>query len=152
MQRKAIEEAVKEVLGKEPQIKFETAPELVSGIELTLNGQKLAWSIADYPTSLEKSIDELIKGKPRPESGSEPEENAKIPPDLKVSPKPEKTESKSDSEPDIAGSKTTGSKTNSNPTSSSSFNSNSNSNSHSNSDSDKMKLKNDSKPNKSVET
>jgi len=139
-QRKAIEEAVKEVLGKELQIKFETAPELVSGIELTLNGQKLAWSIADYLTSLEKSIDELIKEKPKPETGSGPEKNTKMASDLEVSPKQEKTELKSDFEPDIAGSKTTESKMNSSSTSSSSSNS------------DKMELKNESKPNKSVET
>lgn len=136
-QRKVIEEAVKEVLGKDPQIKFETAPELVSGIELTLNGQKLAWSIADYLTSLEKSIDELIKEKPRPESGSEPEKNTKIPSDLNVSPKPEKIELSSESKSDSTGSKTTESKMNSSSTS----------NSSSNSNSDKMELKNESKPN-----
>jgi F-type H+-transporting ATPase subunit b len=33
---------------------FETAPDLISGIELTTNGQKVAWSIADYLASLEK--------------------------------------------------------------------------------------------------
>lgn len=104
-QRKAIEEAVKEIIGKEVQIKFETAPELVSGIELTLNGQKLAWSIADYLTSLEKSIDELIKENPRPKAGSEPEKNTKIASDLKISPKPENTELNPESEPDSTGTK-----------------------------------------------
>jgi len=32
---------------------FETEPDLISGIELNVNGQKVAWSIADYLTSLE---------------------------------------------------------------------------------------------------
>ena len=118
-QRKAIEETVKEVIGKELQIRFETAPELVSGIELTVNGQKLAWSIADYLTSLEKSIDELLKEKPKSETDSEPEKNTKIASDLKVSPKQEKTELKSDSEPDTAGSETTEPKMNSNSNSNS---------------------------------
>ncbi len=141
-QRKAIEEAIKEVLGKEPQIKFETAPELVSGIELTVNGQKLAWSIADYLTSLEKSIDELLKEKPKSETSSEPEKSTKIASDLQVSPKQEKTEIKSNSEPDTAELKTSEPKTNSSSTSSS----------NSNSDSDKMEVKSESKMNKPAET
>ena len=55
--------AIKETLGSETQVKFETAPDLVSGIELTMNGQKLAWSIADYLTSMEKGVDDLLKKK-----------------------------------------------------------------------------------------
>ena len=39
----------------EAQVQFETAPEVVSGIELSSNGQKVAWSIADYLATLEKS-------------------------------------------------------------------------------------------------
>jgi F-type H+-transporting ATPase subunit b len=42
-------------------IRFETAPELISGIELTTNGQKVAWSIADYLASLEQGVAELLK-------------------------------------------------------------------------------------------
>jgi F-type H+-transporting ATPase subunit b len=50
---------------------FETAPDLISGIELTTNGQKVAWSIADYLASLEKGVGELLKDartslKPKP--------------------------------------------------------------------------------------
>ena len=44
-------------------LRFETAPDLVSGIELTANGQKVAWSIADYLASLEKGVGELLKEK-----------------------------------------------------------------------------------------
>jgi len=57
------EAAIKETLGTETQVQFETAPDLVSGIELTVNGQKVAWSIADYLASLEKGNDELLKVK-----------------------------------------------------------------------------------------
>ena len=41
-------------------------PDLISGIELTTNGQKVAWSIADYLASLEKGVDELLKEKDKP--------------------------------------------------------------------------------------
>jgi F-type H+-transporting ATPase subunit b len=62
-QRDLVKKTIKETLGMEVRARFETAPDLVSGIELTANGQKVAWSIADYLTSLEKSIDEFLKEK-----------------------------------------------------------------------------------------
>ena len=62
------EGAIKETLGTETQVRFETAPDLISGIELTTNGQKVAWSIADYLTSLEKDVDELLTEKDKPEA------------------------------------------------------------------------------------
>ncbi|MHC4507598.1 MAG: F0F1 ATP synthase subunit B family protein [Planctomycetota bacterium] len=67
-----IEGAVKETLGTETRVRFETAPDLISGIELTTNGQKVAWSIADYLASLEKGVDELLKEKHKPEAKAEP--------------------------------------------------------------------------------
>jgi len=59
-QRSAIESAVKETFAPDAHVQFETAPELVSGIELSTNGQKVAWSIADYLATLEKSAGELL--------------------------------------------------------------------------------------------
>lgn len=71
-QRTAIQQALNETFSAEIQLRFETAPELISGIELSTNGQKLAWSIADYLVSLEKGVDELLKeqdkAKPEPSS------------------------------------------------------------------------------------
>ena len=67
-QHDLIKKTIKETLGVEIQAKFETSPDLVSGIELTINGQKVAWSIADYLTSLEKGIDELLKEQPKSEA------------------------------------------------------------------------------------
>jgi F-type H+-transporting ATPase subunit b len=71
-QRAAIQKALNETFSAEIHVKFETAPDLVSGIELTTNGQKLAWSIADYLASLEKGVDELLKTQSRPEAKAEP--------------------------------------------------------------------------------
>lgn len=56
-----IESAIREMVEQDTAIKFEIEPELVSGIELSANGQKIAWSIADYMDSLAKSIDQLLK-------------------------------------------------------------------------------------------
>jgi F-type H+-transporting ATPase subunit b len=59
-QRATIQNALNETFAADIPIRFETAPDLVSGIELTTNGQKVAWSIADYLTSLEKGVGELL--------------------------------------------------------------------------------------------
>jgi F-type H+-transporting ATPase subunit b len=63
-QRTAIQNALNETFSADIQVRFETAPDLISGIELTSNGQKVAWSIADYLMSLEKGVDELMKKDP----------------------------------------------------------------------------------------
>lgn len=55
-QQAAIQVALDESFGQPIPLSFETAPELVSGIELSANGQKLAWSIADYLTALSSGL------------------------------------------------------------------------------------------------
>ena len=62
-QRAVIQNALNETFSADIPLRFETAPALISGIELTTNGQKIAWSIADYLDSLEKGVDELLKAK-----------------------------------------------------------------------------------------
>jgi F-type H+-transporting ATPase subunit b len=62
-QRTAIQNALNETFSAAIPLRFETAPELISGIELTANGQKVAWSISDYLAALGKSVDELLKEK-----------------------------------------------------------------------------------------
>jgi F-type H+-transporting ATPase subunit b len=60
-QRATIQNALNETFSAEIHVRFETAPDLVSGIELTTNGQKVSWSIADYLASLERGVGELLK-------------------------------------------------------------------------------------------
>jgi F-type H+-transporting ATPase subunit b len=66
-QQTEIKDAVKDILGAKTHFQFSTVPELISGIELTANGYKLAWSISEYISSLEKSISETIKEKTKTE-------------------------------------------------------------------------------------
>lgn len=66
-QRVVIETALRETLGGEMQVQFETVPDLVSGIEIGSNGHKLAWSIADYLASLGKGVDALLTAQRKPE-------------------------------------------------------------------------------------
>ena len=83
VQRAAIQNAINETFSAEIHIRFETAPDLVSGIELTTNGQKVGWTIADYLASLEKGVGDLLKEKDKPEAKAEPK------PEIKATPKPQ---------------------------------------------------------------
>jgi len=80
-QRAAIQNALNETFSAEVPVRFETAPDLITGIELTANGQKVAWSIADYLASLEKGVDELLKEKTRPVANAEPKAGAQAEPE-----------------------------------------------------------------------
>jgi F-type H+-transporting ATPase subunit b len=75
-QRAALQAALNETFSAQIDVRFETAPEVISGIELTTNGQKVAWSIADYLASLEKAVAELVmeqgKSEPSHEIEAEP--------------------------------------------------------------------------------
>ncbi|HSY27963.1 MAG TPA: hypothetical protein VK832_10700, partial [Burkholderiaceae bacterium] len=73
-QQMAIQLALKETFAMEILVKFETAPSLVCGVELSMNGQKLAWSIDDYLSSLDKRMNEILT----PTTKAETENNPKI--------------------------------------------------------------------------
>lgn len=72
-QRAAVRQALNECVALEVAVQFETAPELVSGIELTTNGQKVAWSISEYLGSLENGVRELLDEQARSEASGERE-------------------------------------------------------------------------------
>jgi F-type H+-transporting ATPase subunit b len=87
-QQSAIDGAVKETFGPDAHLQFETAPELVSGIELSTNGHKIAWSIADYLATLEKGANELLRKDAKPESNPDAESKAEAKPEPKAEAKP----------------------------------------------------------------
>ncbi|QBB71155.1 F0F1 ATP synthase subunit B [Pseudolysobacter antarcticus] len=60
-QQAAIQKSINETFAADIPLRFETKPALVSGIELSSNGQKLGWSIADYLSSMQTSIGALLK-------------------------------------------------------------------------------------------
>lgn len=59
-QREVLQQALNSACLSGVRLQFETAPGLVSGIELRAGGQKIAWSIASYLSSLEQGVDELM--------------------------------------------------------------------------------------------
>jgi F-type H+-transporting ATPase subunit b len=68
LQRSGIEQAIAEICGAPTQLSYETVPGLVAGVELSANGRKLAWSVADYLAALQKSAGEILQ----PESAAVP--------------------------------------------------------------------------------
>ena len=65
-----IEAAIQALLGAGTETRFETAPDLVSGIELNSDGHKVAWSIAEYLKEFENTISELLKTEDKASSDS----------------------------------------------------------------------------------
>lgn len=96
-----IQKTLNETFSADLPLRFETAPELISGIELTTNGQKVGWSIADYLTSLEKGVAELLKKKTTTKSKTEPKPEAKTKAEAapKADTKSEEAKPKAEAEP-----------------------------------------------------
>jgi F-type H+-transporting ATPase subunit b len=82
-----IQKAVHETFSNDIPLRFETSPDQISGIELTANGQKVGWNIADYLTSMEEKVSALLKEHEKPIVKSEPKQVSKAMP--KAEPKPE---------------------------------------------------------------
>lgn len=59
--RAALTGAIQRAAGRNIGVRFEPAPDLVAGLELSMPGRKIAWSASDYLGSLEKDVNELIK-------------------------------------------------------------------------------------------
>ncbi len=62
----AIKKTLNEICESKFELVFELKPGLINGIALSVNGQKLAWSVADYLDSLEKSIAQLFDSQAEP--------------------------------------------------------------------------------------
>jgi len=96
VERAKIQNVINETFSVDVHLRFETAPDLVSGIELTANGQKVAWSIADYLTALKTGVGELLKeqdkAEPKAQAKPKPKVHAKAEPELEpaveAAPKP----------------------------------------------------------------
>ena len=91
------------------RIKFEDSQDAICGIELTANGQKVAWSISSYLGELSKKVSDLvdaqslqaIKSEPKPEAAKAPEPEAAKEPKSETAKAPEPETAKAP-EPDTA--------------------------------------------------
>lgn len=60
-QRLTIQHALRELFASDLPLHFETADEVIGGIELSVNGQRVAWSIDAYLGSLEDDVNRLLR-------------------------------------------------------------------------------------------
>ena len=65
-QKAAIQNALNETFATEVRLRFETSPETVCGIELSANGQKIAWSIDGYLASFDQKVEALLASEAKP--------------------------------------------------------------------------------------
>jgi F-type H+-transporting ATPase subunit b len=70
-EKATIQNALNEMFAADVRLTFETAPDSICGIELTVGGQKLSWSIAGYLGALEQKAQVLINAQIKP-SGAIP--------------------------------------------------------------------------------
>jgi F-type H+-transporting ATPase subunit b len=79
-QRAAIQNSLNETFSAVVRIKFEDSQDVICGIELTTNGQKVAWSISSYLAGLSKKVSDLVDTQSPPTIKSTPEpDTAKAP-------------------------------------------------------------------------
>lgn len=60
-QRTYIDRTLNDILGTKVAVQFITEPDVISGIEMTANGQNIGWSIAGYLASLSTRVDQILQ-------------------------------------------------------------------------------------------
>ncbi len=76
-QSAAIQKALNDTFSSDIHLRFESAPDLISGIELSTGGQKVGWSITEYLSSVERGVADLLEKKVRTEPEAAPKQEAK---------------------------------------------------------------------------
>lgn len=105
-QHAAIQSALHKIFETDVKLTFEIDPALIGGIELTVGGQKLAWSISDYLSSLKTSVDAVLSANEHARASPKGDTKAVTEPDkmedikpaakagAKVNPKPKRKSNK----------------------------------------------------------
>lgn len=66
-QQSLVRDALEGTIPPEAEIRYETTPELIGGIELIAGGHKVSWNIADYLAAMEESAGSLSETDGKPE-------------------------------------------------------------------------------------
>jgi F-type H+-transporting ATPase subunit b len=59
-QREALRKTFAETTGRDVDVRFQTEANLIGGVELIVNGRKIAWTLGDYLGRLEGAVSELL--------------------------------------------------------------------------------------------
>lgn len=63
--RDRLQRAVRESLADQLEVSYQTSPDLVLGVEMKVDGRKVAWSVDHYLRSLESETAEVLEGETR---------------------------------------------------------------------------------------
>ena len=69
-ERESLVKAVRDLFGEEAMPVFETDPDLGCGIELSVEGHKIAWTLEDYLQSLDTWVNSLVTEQRRRHAGA----------------------------------------------------------------------------------
>lgn len=69
-QRDLLRHTLSTLFGIPLTLRFETAPDLITGIELSAQGKKLSWSIAGYLSAMEQALDTLLPAAPEQDAAA----------------------------------------------------------------------------------
>jgi len=62
--RDLVRKALNETFSADVPVQFDTSIDLVAGVEIATDGQKMAWSVSEYLQVLEKDVQDLLEAKP----------------------------------------------------------------------------------------
>lgn len=79
VQRDAIQTLLNTTFSTDIRTQFETSPDLISGIEVLVGGQKIAWSIDEYLQSLEAGVSTVLGAQEQPDTAQAPTTNQSLP-------------------------------------------------------------------------
>ena len=71
-QKAAIQNALNETFSAEVRVQFQTKPNDSCGIELSVNGQRIAWSVEEYLASLNRKLGALLDAQSTPPEKATP--------------------------------------------------------------------------------
>jgi F-type H+-transporting ATPase subunit b len=77
-QQSAIQAVLNETFSTTVPLRYETAPDLIGGIELVAGGQKIGWSIDEYLNSLERDVAKLVDRQTKPEAPAAVHDNHQV--------------------------------------------------------------------------
>lgn len=78
-QRAALQKALNVAFSADVRLRFEIAPDVISGIELTANGRGVSWNIAAYLSTMESRVGEVLRAQAKAPADPEAPAAATVP-------------------------------------------------------------------------
>jgi F-type H+-transporting ATPase subunit b len=67
--RERLQQALRDEFATKSEVQFETSPELIAGVEVAFDGQKVAWTFDEFLRSLELNVRNLVEKETKAHAG-----------------------------------------------------------------------------------